>query len=130
MKLFGFEFLKQHKNSHQDDALIDDEFFFPDTVEVEITDVFDLHTIPPKQVHAIVREYLYQAHQKGFRYVRIIHGKGIGVQREATRKILAETDFVKSFSDAPPEAGGWGTTLVELKSDEERIAKIIFPFHN
>ena len=92
--------------------------FFPAPVEIEITDVFDLHSIPPQQVNTIVREYLYQAHLKGFRYVRIIHGKGIGVQREATRKILVGTDFVKSFSDAPPEAGGRGATIVELKSDE------------
>lgn len=94
--------------------------FFPEPVEIEITDVFDLHSIPPKQVNAIIKEYLFQAHNKGFRYVRIIHGKGIGTQREMTRKILANTDFVKSFSDAPPEAGGWGATIVELRvtSDE------------
>ena len=92
--------------------------FFPEPVEIEITDVFDLHSIPPKQVNAIIKEYLFQAQNKGFRYVRIIHGKGLGVQREATRKILAKTDFVKSFSDAPPEAGGWGATIVELKSNE------------
>lgn len=91
---------------------------FPDLVEIEITDVFDLHSIPPKQVSSIIKEYLYQAHLKGFQYVRIIHGKGSGVQREATRKILAKTDFVKSFSDAPPEAGGWGATIVEFKSNE------------
>ena len=117
MKLFGFEFFKQRKIS-KDDALIRDEDFFPETVEIEITDIFDLHSIPPKQVNAVVKEYLYQAHQKGFRYVRIIHGKGIGVQREATRKILANTDFVKSFSDAPLEAGGWGATVVEMRNDE------------
>ncbi len=96
---------------------------FTEPIEIEITDVFDLHSIPPKQVKSIVKEYLHQAYEKGFRYVRIIHGKGIGVQREMTRKILAETEFVQSFSDAPPEAGGWGTTIVELKvrSDEIKV---------
>ena len=82
-----------------------------------ITDVFDLHSIPPKQVNAVIKEYLHQAHAKGFRYVRIIHGKGIGVQREMTRKILAETDFVQSFSDAPPEAGGWGATIIKIRNE-------------
>ncbi len=88
---------------------------FPDPIILEITDVIDLHSIPPKQIKAVIEEYLLQAQQRGFPSVRIIHGKGIGVQRELTRKILAATPFVKSFSDAPPEAGGWGATIVELR---------------
>ena len=60
---------------------------FPEPVEIEITDVFDLHTIPPRDVKAVVEEYLRLAHEKGFRCVRIIHGKGIGVQREMVRSI-------------------------------------------
>lgn len=87
---------------------------FPDPVELEITDVFDLHSIPPQQTKAVIEEYLLQAHARGFRYVRIIHGKGIGVQREITRKVLERTSFVLEFHDAPPEAGGWGATVVEL----------------
>jgi hypothetical protein len=57
---------------------------FPDPVEIEITDVFDLHTIPPRDVKAVVEEYLRLAHEKGFKSVRIIHGKGIGVQRNGS----------------------------------------------
>jgi DNA-nicking Smr family endonuclease len=71
---------------------------FPDPVEIEITDVFDLHTIPPREVKAVVEEYLRLAHEKGFRCVRIIHGKGIGVQREMVRSILARTP---SFPTGP-----------------------------
>jgi dsDNA-specific endonuclease/ATPase MutS2 len=87
---------------------------FPDPVEIEITDVFDLHTIPPRNVKAVVEEYLRLAHEKGFKVVRIIHGKGVGVQRETVRKILARTEFVRDWTDAPPEAGGLGATIVHL----------------
>ncbi|HEX7771164.1 MAG TPA: Smr/MutS family protein [Pyrinomonadaceae bacterium] len=89
---------------------------FPEPVEIEITDVFDLHTIPPRDVKAVVEEYLRLAHEKGFRCVRIIHGKGIGVQREMVRSILARTPFVSEWTDAPPDAGGLGATLVTLKT--------------
>ena len=60
--------------------------------------------IPPKQVKAVVEEYLKESRQRGFRYVRIIHGKGIGTQREMVRTILARAPSVISCSDAPPEA--------------------------
>ena len=89
---------------------------FPEPVEIEITDVFDLHTIPPRDVKAVVEEYLRLAHEKGFRCVRIIHGKGIGVQREMVRSILARTPFVSDWTDAPPQAGGLGATIVTLKT--------------
>ena len=87
---------------------------FREPVEIEITDVLDLHTIPPRDVKAVVEEYLRLAHEKGFVCVRIIHGKGIGVQREMVRSILARTDFVVDWTDAPPQAGGLGATIVRL----------------
>src|SRR5687767_6007676 len=79
---------------------------FPEPVEIEIRDIIDLHTIPPRDVQAVVQEYLLQAYGKGFRSVRIIHGKGIGVQREMVRSLLGRTTFVRDWTDAPPEAGG------------------------
>ena len=88
---------------------------FPEPVRLEIKDVFDLHSIPPREVRAVVEEYLREAHRKGFRSVRIIHGKGVGVQREAVRSVLARTPFVEHYSDAPPEAGGWGATIARLR---------------
>ena len=94
---------------------LDDDDPFPEPVEIEITDVFDLHTIPPRDVKRVVEEYLFLAREKGFKAVRIIHGKGIGVQRETVRSILARTDFVLDWTDAPPEAGGLGATIVRLK---------------
>jgi len=84
-------------------------------VRIPITDVFDLHTVPPRDVAPIVEEYLEEAHRRGFKALRIIHGRGIGVQREIVRSILAKTSFVESFSDAPLEAGGWGATIVTLR---------------
>lgn len=93
---------------------IDPDNPFPEPVEIEITDVFDLHTIPPRDVKAVVEEYLWLVHEKGFNVVRIIHGKGIGVQREMVRSILARTPFVSDWTDAPPDAGGLGATIVNL----------------
>ena len=88
---------------------------FPEPITIEITDVIDLHTISPKDVKRVVEEYLHEANLKQFRSVRIIHGKGIGVQREMVRTILARTPFVVDWSDAPPQAGGFGATVVHLK---------------
>jgi DNA-nicking Smr family endonuclease len=88
---------------------------FPDPVEIEITDVFDLHTIHPRDVKRVVEEYLLLAHEKGFRSVRIIHGKGIGVQRDLVRSILSQTPFVADWTDAPPQAGGLGATIVRFE---------------
>jgi dsDNA-specific endonuclease/ATPase MutS2 len=93
---------------------------FPEPVVIEITDVFDLHTIPPKQVKAVVEEYLREAHEKGFRVVRIIHGKGVGVQREIVRSVLERTEFVIDWTDAPPDAGGWGATIVRFRPAGQR----------
>jgi dsDNA-specific endonuclease/ATPase MutS2 len=84
-------------------------------VELPITSVFDLHTVPPRDVKEVVEAYLEAAWEKGLTELRIIHGKGIGVQREAVRKVLERTAFVESFRTAPEEAGGWGATLVTLR---------------
>lgn len=90
---------------------------FPEPVTLEIRDVFDLHTIAPKEVKRAVEEYLQEACKCGFRSVRIIHGKGKGVQREMVRKILARTPFVEDWADAPPHAGGLGATIAFLKPE-------------
>ena len=86
-----------------------------DPIRIPITDVFDLHTVPPRDVKAVVEEYLAEAHRMGLRALRIIHGRGIGVQREMVRSVLANTEFVAAFRDAPAEAGGWGATIVDLR---------------
>jgi len=90
---------------------------FPEPVRIPVEDVFDLHPIPPRDVEAVVEAYLSEALAAGFRHVRLIHGRGIGVQREAVRRVLARTPFVTSFTDAPLAAGGWGATVAELADD-------------
>jgi DNA-nicking Smr family endonuclease len=82
-------------------------------IEIPITDTFDLHTFQPRDVRAAVEEYLAGAHARGFRAIRIIHGRGIGVQREIVHKILARTPFVLEFRDAPDR----GATLVTLSGE-------------
>ena len=83
-------------------------------IRIPIADVFDLHTVPPRDVAGIVDAYLDEAHAMGFKALRIVHGKGIGVQRETVRKVLARKPYVRAFRDAPAEAGSWGATIVDL----------------
>jgi dsDNA-specific endonuclease/ATPase MutS2 len=87
---------------------------FPDPITLEIQDVFDLHTIAPHDVKRVIEEYLIEARDAGFEGVRIIHGKGKGVQRQTVRTILARTPFVEEWADAPPQAGGMGATIVRF----------------
>lgn len=98
----------------EEDESLDPMNPFPDPVVIPFRDYIDLHSIPPRQVRAVVEDYLAEALARGCPCVRIIHGKGIGVQREIVRGILARTPFVIHFTDAPAEAGGWGATLATL----------------
>ena len=107
----------QETPADDEDENVDPLNPFPDPVVIPFRDVLDLHSIPPRQVRAVVEDYLNEAHARGCRGVRIIHGKGIGVQREIVRSILARTPFVIHFADAPAEVGGWGATVVTLKID-------------
>ncbi len=86
-----------------------------DPIRIPITDTFDLHTIAPRDVKPAVEAYLEEAHAQGLTALRIIHGRGIGVQREIVRTALSRCEFVVAFSDAPAEAGGWGATIVTLR---------------
>ena len=87
----------------------------PEPIRIPLTDVFDLHSVPPRDVQEVVAEYLVEAHRLGFRALRIIHGRGIGVQREMVRALLSRSPLVVEFRDAPGEAGGWGATIVTLR---------------
>jgi hypothetical protein len=101
--------------SKQPDESDDDEASDPgEPVVLAIEDSIDLHSFPPAEIPAVVSEYLVEAQAQGFREVRVIHGRGIGVQRERVRSLLAKSALVCSFADAPPDRGGWGATVVVL----------------
>ena len=94
------------KDEHEPDEII----------ELEITDVLDLHSFPPHETASVVRSYLETVVEREFDAVRIIHGRGTGAQRRTIRAVLSGHSDVLSFSDAPPEAGGWGATTVLLRT--------------
>ena len=80
--------------------------------EIPIEDSIDLHTFQPREVKDVVEEYLFQAVQRGFSEVRIIHGRGVGVQREIVHRMLRNHPSVVSFRDADDK----GSTYVRLQS--------------
>jgi len=84
-------------------------------IRIPVTDTFDLHTIHPREVAAVVEAYLEEAHALGLKTVRIIHGRGIGVQRSVVQALLARSRLVVGYRDAPPESGGWGATIATLR---------------
>jgi DNA-nicking Smr family endonuclease len=87
-------------------------------IELPVTDVLDLHAFAPRDAKTAVQAYLEEAHRLGLTALRIIHGRGIGAQREMVRSVLSKTPYVVRFSDAPGEAGGWGATLVTLSGSK------------
>ena len=86
-------------------------------VIVPIEDSLDLHAFAPRDVASVVAEYLPQALARGFPEVRLIHGRGRGVQRAMLRALLAGHPLVASCFDAPPGRGGWGATIVVLRTE-------------
>ncbi len=87
-------------------------------VHVPIEDVIDLHSFAPRDVRDVVEGYLEAAVERGFAEVRIIHGKGKGVQRGRVQKLLRSHPLVDEFFDAPPGRGAWGATVVRLRLPE------------
>ena len=79
--------------------------------ELPIEDSIDLHTFQPGEIPDLVEEYLFQAVRKGYREVRIIHGRGVGVQRRIVHSILEKHPQVISFRDAADK----GSTTVVLQ---------------
>ena len=88
---------------------------FTDLVVIPIEDHLDLHPFQPKEIPSVVEEYLHECKEAGFYQVRLIHGKGKGVQRNIVRALLEKHADVESFHDAPLETGSWGATIVNLK---------------
>jgi len=87
----------------------------PEVCHIPIEDWIDLHTFSPKDIPSLLEEYLLECQKKGLREVRIIHGKGKGVQQNMVRSFLKKSPLVESFESAPPEAGSWGATIACIK---------------
>jgi DNA-nicking Smr family endonuclease len=83
---------------------------------VPIEDSFDLHSFRPADLASAVDEYLREAKRAGYREVRLIHGKGVGVRRAEVRRLLGRREDVADWFDAPPERGGTGATVVVLRA--------------
>lgn len=88
-----------------------------DPVCLPVEDSIDLHPFSPRDIPAVVGSYLETALERGYGEVRLIHGRGIGVQRERVRSVLSRHPAVVSFRDAPSDRGGWGATVVRLRHD-------------
>lgn len=86
----------------------------PEEIVLPLEDWIDLHAFRPREIRSVVASYLQQALDAGFTEVRLVHGRGIGVQREIVRSLLQHHPAVTAFFDAPPERGGWGATVVRL----------------
>jgi DNA-nicking Smr family endonuclease len=82
--------------------------------EVPITAELDLHAFAPRDIPSVVEEYVRACRERGLPSVRLVHGRGRGVQRAVVQRVLRALPGVASFHDAPPSSGGWGATIAEL----------------
>ena len=86
-------------------------------VPIPVEETLDLHPFRPGETAAVVADYVEAAAAKGLREVRLVHGRGVGVQRAIVRAVLARSPHVLSFSDATPDRGGWGATVAVLRGN-------------
>ena len=94
----------------------EDDSPFDEPIEIPIEDSIDLHFFRPSEMADVVDAYVEAAVLAGFREVRVIHGRGRGVQRNRIQRRLERNPFVERFADAPADRGGWGATLVWLRA--------------
>jgi DNA-nicking Smr family endonuclease len=87
-------------------------------VEIPVTGELDLHAFAPADIPSVVEEYVAASRQRGLTLLRLIHGRGKGVQRAVVRRVLDRLPGVQSHHDAPPGSGGWGATIVVLAPSE------------
>jgi len=88
---------------------------FSEPIEIPIEESIDLHWFRPSEIADVVEGYLEAAIEKRFQEVRLIHGRGRGVQRGRVQSLLARHPGVTAFADAPGDRGGWGATIAWLR---------------
>ena len=92
----------------------DDEDPSGGEVVLPLTGELDLHAFAPRDIPSVVEEYVRACRERGVLELRLVHGRGRGVQRAVVRRRLASLPGVVGYDDAPPAAGGWGATIVRL----------------
>ena len=90
-----------------------------DPIHMPITDTLDLHTFRPAEIPDLLDDYFSECLALGIYQVRIVHGKGEGFLKKRVLAILDRHPLVADYQGAPPEAGGWGATLVTLRAKVE-----------
>jgi DNA-nicking Smr family endonuclease len=80
---------------------------------VPIEGTLDLHAFQPREISSVVEEYIHAAHEAGLREIRLIHGRGKGIQRGIVQAALEKHPLVESFHDAPESH--LGATVALLK---------------
>ena len=93
----------------------DDFEGYDEPIELPIDGTLDLHSFVPKDVPALVSDYLDECRARGILHVRIVHGKGIGSLRETVHAALSRRTDVVRFALDSETGGSWGATLVELR---------------
>jgi DNA-nicking Smr family endonuclease len=90
-------------------------------VAVPLTGELDLHAFAPRDIPSLVEEYVRACAAEGLTVLRLVHGRGRGVQRAVVRRVLAGMPEVASFDDAPAISGGWGATVARLREAEKDV---------
>ena len=92
-------------------------------IEIPIDGTLDLHTFQPREVQALVTDYIAECRKLNILEIRIIHGKGTGALRRTVHATLQKLPEVLSFRLADESAGSWGVTLVIVKPARTELGK-------